>query len=138
MVASVNNVLASDYYNAVHQAISSKECQISEMNIDKGYLAALVENELLDAKNISDDVLEQQKALVDIYVRQLNEAEKRTYATTRKKLRHASLKYGVKSSVDRLLRRWMCSDNKLLRNEATRLNLFLSKDASLIRGLSDL
>lgn len=99
VVTSVNSILASDYYNAVESAISSGECNISEININKGYLAALVENELLNARNINDVVLERHKSLVNVYVCQLNKSEKMVYDTERKEMKRKSVKYGVKKQL---------------------------------------
>lgn len=138
VVASASNIVASDYHNAVSSAVSSGYCRFGKVDIDRGYLAALVENELLDVSNISDAVLEEQKKLTDAYTNQLGETEKICLEKSRKQIKSGKKKFAFKSGIDKILYRGMDSDHKLLRIAGTKLELLLSRDTIIVKDLSDI
>lgn len=138
IVASVNNIVASDYRNAVSCAVSSNDKKLLNLNIDRGYLAALVENELQNARNISDVVLKEQKQLLQKFLVQFDESEKESYITAGKRIRDSKKVFAVKSGVDRMLRKGMDSEFRWLQKAGTKLETALSRDTLIVKRLSDI
>lgn len=138
VVASVNNIVASDYRNAVMYAVSSNEKNFLNLNIDRGYLAALAENELQNACNISDAVLKEQKRLLQAFTDRFDVSEKESCRTAGKEIRKSKNIFAVKSGVDRILLRGMDSKFRWLQKAGTKLEVLLSKDTLIVEQLSDI
>lgn len=137
VIASVNNIVASDYYNAVEDAVSLNYYKRKNVNINRVRLAALVEKELLGVKHISDNVLDDQKKLLDAYIGQFDESEQKRFLFYRRQLKQRKRWLLIKAGIDRIFRKGMNSRWEPAKAVCLALEKRLSKDTVFIKDLSD-
>lgn len=101
-------------------------------------MAALAENELQNACNISDAVLKEQKRLLQAFTDRFDVSEKESCRTAGKEIRKSKNIFAVKSGVDRILLRGMDSKFRWLQKAGTKLEVLLSKDTLIVEQLSDI
>lgn len=138
VVASVYNIIASDYHNAVLAAVSSNYCKRKKTDIDSVRLAVLAEKELMGVKHISEDVLDDQKKLVSAYIRQFDESKQKKIAEYREMEKKRKRLYFMKSGVDGILRKGMSCRYKPVEIISTELEKRMSKDSFFVKALADI
>lgn len=140
VIASVNNLVASDYYNAINNA-SSHYDRYGENHIDLGYLIGLIDLELRDARNISDEVIAGQRGNLYSFIDQLNDSEVENFKRSRKMILHQrrrSTFFGLKPRIDKVLRSLSQSKSALINHACTELLRALSKNTVIVSSLAEI
>lgn len=138
VVASVNNIVASDYANAVEQAASFGYGNFEVEKIDTVYLSAVVSCELREENNIDREVLDGQIKLVDDYIRKFHTTEMEKFKQYQKEVKEREVHKNFKIRIMNSISQCINSNHKVLQHIGTCLLNVLSNDSFIIRDLSDL